>query len=283
MSERHIRKRIAAETIQILDQGYYYHPNCKRISIRDIVNQSVSETRLFSPAELDYLQTTTSITNKTSKQPAVIDVTEETTLQAASRLQGMDQTVRWVCLNFASAKNPGGGFLGGSQAQEESLARASSLYASLVQADGFYRANKDCRSSIYTDHIIYSPDVVVFRDHKDKLLRKPYLLSFITVPAVNAGAVRKNEAKNISKINSVMVERIEKILRVALYYQHTHIILGAWGCGVFKNDPQDVAGYFQYHLAGNGQFICCFDHIVFAIKDNSWEKQVLGAFKEMLL
>src|SRR6185437_10556724 len=110
----------------------------------------------------------------------------------AGRLLRDEGADRVLALNFASARHPGGGFLKGSQAQEESLARASGLYACIAPLRGMYDANHRFRSCLYTDHLIYSPDVPVFRADNDSLLDHPYPVSFVTAPAVNAGAVRTN-------------------------------------------------------------------------------------------
>lgn len=110
-----------------------------------------------------------------------------------------------LALNFASARHPGGGFLGGSQAQEESLARASGLSPCLNQFQEMYDTNQRFSSCLYTDHMIYAPDVPVFRDDDDRLLEEPFLVSILTAPAVNAGAVRRNEPHHVQHIEPVML------------------------------------------------------------------------------
>ena len=141
---------------------------------------------------------------------------------------------RVLALNFASAKNPGGGFLKGSQAQEESLARASGLYACINPIQTGYEANRRNASCLYTDHMIYSPDVPVFRDDDDLLLDHPYLVSFLTAPAVNAGEVRLKEPGNVvPDRGGDAVGRMEKVLSLAVVHGHEVLVLGAWGCGVF--------------------------------------------------
>ena len=202
-------------------------------------------------------------------------------MNAASRLVNQEGYKKVLCLNFASAKNPGGGFLNGSQAQEESLARATGLYPCISQMMEMYDKNRNSSSCLYLDDMIYSPQVPVIRDDNDQLLDKPFLISILTVPAVNAGAVRKNGKKQeINKIESTMLQRTERLLSVAAVNNYKVLVLGAWGCGVFKNNPDDVARYFHYHLLDNPKFNGLFEKIVFAVLDNAPDESVINAFKE---
>jgi uncharacterized protein (TIGR02452 family) len=104
-------------------------------------------------------------------------------------------------------------------------------------------------------------------------------LSFLTAPAVNAGVVKRNEPENIPHIGSVMVSRIEKVLALAFLHKHKTLILGAWGCGVFQNDPQQIAQYFAQHLL-TGKYKNAFEEVVFAIKQRT--KSLLNRLKIVL-
>ena len=115
----------------------------------------------------------------------------ETTGEAITRLLGRGRHVG--CLNFASAKYAGGGFLTGAQAQEEALACSSTLHPCLLKAPQYYAQNRAHRSTIYLDLIIHSPLVPFFRNDEGVLLEQPVLASVMTVPAPNAGAVMQNE------------------------------------------------------------------------------------------
>lgn len=186
-------------------------------------------------------------------------------------------------LNFASAKNPAGGFLKGSNAQEESLARASALYPCTKQMNEMYEANRNYDSGLYLNYMIYSPFVPVFRAEKGQLLNKPYFISIITAPAVNAGVVKSRESKkNIDKIAEVMLFRIKKILSLALIHQIEALVLGAFGCGVFKNDPEEVASYFKKIVLEDKRFKNIFKKIVFAVLDKSSKKDTYKAFLNKL-
>jgi uncharacterized protein (TIGR02452 family) len=215
-----------------------------------------------------------------TRQETTISVTNETTLQAAQRL--VSQYGRVFCLNFASAKNAGGGFLGGSQAQEESLARSSGLYVCIESQHEYYSTNRACGTCLYTNYMIYSPKVPVLRTDDGNLLDAPYLCSFLTAPAVNAGAVLANEKDNARQIEPVMRQRIEKVLEVALAKGYEVLLLGAWGCGVFQNNPKDIAQYFKDILVENPQWKGIFKHIVFAVYDSSKDKNVLLSFEQCL-
>jgi uncharacterized protein (TIGR02452 family) len=274
MNNRTERARIAAETMEILAQGKYCFGDSE-VSIENLLNAAKSGTRLYTPESLN--QVLTSIASSPPKKTQ-FEVVNCTTFAAARQLA--DNNINAVCLNFASAKNPGGGFLSGSQAQEECLARASGLYVCLHQQMTYYEVNRACSTSLYTNHLIYSPLVPVFRDDNDCLLERSYCTSIITSPAVNAGAVRKNQPTSIPMIEPTIQQRIRSVLGIARYQKHSSIILGAWGCGVFGNDPVEVAGWMYEALLENPLFVGAFDRVVFAVLDRSENRQTFRAFHD---
>ncbi|HJT78739.1 MAG TPA: TIGR02452 family protein [Gemmataceae bacterium] len=270
MSTRTKRAQVAQETLTILEDGAYLHPSGRRIAIRDDLASARSRSVLYSPEQFqDVLQRRDQLLRARSPAPVTFEVVNETTLHAARRLVEGELGARVLALNFASARRPGGGFLSGSQAQEESLARASGLYACISAFREMYDVNARFPSCLYTDHMIYSPDVPVFRDDWDMLLERPYPLSFVTAPAVNVGALRRNELGRLPEVGPVMLSRMEKVLSLAVVHGHEVVVLGAWGCGVFGNDPEQVAGWFHRHLAGEGAFRGAFRKVVFAVLDRT--------------
>lgn len=128
--------------------------------------------------------------------------------------------------------------------------------------------------------MIYSPLVPVFRNDEDQLIDGHYLISIITSPAVNKGALLMNEPEYAISIETVMLNRIEKLLSVAVVNNQTTLILGAWGCGVFRNSTEDVAAWFAHHLLKNETFKNAFTRVVFAIYDPSEKKKTAEAFKQ---
>jgi uncharacterized protein (TIGR02452 family) len=130
---------------------------------------------------------------------------------------------------------------------------------------------------MYTNYAIYSPDVPVFRADDGALLERPYLCAFLTAPAVNAKAVLRRDPSRRPGIREAMWERVLKVLAVAAAHRHEALVLGAWGCGVFGNDCQEVAELFRRALTG--RFRGAFSRVVFAILDWSAEARFIGPFR----
>jgi uncharacterized protein (TIGR02452 family) len=186
-------------------------------------------------------------------------------------------------LNFASATKPGGGFLSGAQAQEESIARASTLYPSLVTptATQFYDLHKrDRRDGFYSHAMIYSPSVIVLRDDAGAWV-PPHQIEIVTSAAVNAGVVRQRAGEDAgpdtgARIEGVMRERMARVLFLLEKQGIRNIVLGSFGTGVFRNDVSMIADIWFDLLAEEGaRFIHSFDRVVFGIID----KRTVARFK----
>ncbi|KNY25167.1 TIGR02452 family protein [Pseudobacteroides cellulosolvens] len=282
INNREKRVEIAKETLEILDNGFYINSDGDKISFKDDLDYAVSNSTLYKPDIPESIEKSVKdLLNLNKGRKCSIEVTGETTITASLRLinqQGINET---VCLNFASAKNPGGGFLTGSQAQEESLARSSGLYPCISHMSEMYEYNRSRRTCLYSDYMIHSPKVPFIRYDSGKLMDKPVLISVITAPAVNAGVVMQRDKEDQDKIGEVMIERIRKILAVAAINNSRAIVLGAFGCGVFKNKPEDVAEYFERVLIKEGYKVL-FDKIVFAVYEKAEDKRNFNAFNKML-
>lgn len=276
--DRGERAKLGAATLRIIEQGGYVNRRGERVELAGPIAASVAGTVHVRPEALPALhgRVRSAAASLPDREPR-IDVTDETTLMAVRRLvAGGSADV--AALNFASAKNPGGGFLGGSRAQEESLARSSALYASLRAAQGYYDANRASRSPFYTDHVIYSPSVPVFRDDDGRLLDTYHEAAFVTAPAVNVSALRQHGRDDAAAVERTMARRVPNVLAVAADRGHRTLVLGAWGCGVFGNDPALIARLFHEALAGPvGR---CFARVVFAVFDPSPDRHILAAFRE---
>ncbi|MFC0039794.1 TIGR02452 family protein [Actinomadura rayongensis] len=259
---RNPRRAIAQQTVEILDHGSYRAPSGHVVELAGRVAAAVAGTVLYRPDELDAL---VRVPSAAPALPTRIEVTGETTLAAARRLTGADAPP--LALNFASAKNPGGGFLRGAHAQEEGLARSSALYASLRAAPEYYAFHRAQGDLLYSDHMIYSPSVPVFRADDGTLLDAPYDVAFVTSAAPNRGAIREKE--HAARVPAALTTRAAKVLAVAAAHGHARLVLGAWGCGVFGNDPAEVAAVFAALLRPGGAFAGRFEHVVFAVWDTA--------------
>ncbi|SHH20598.1 TIGR02452 family protein [Massilia sp. CF038] len=263
MINRESRAKIAQETLDILAAGSYVNRRGDTVSIARALALAKDGTVHYTGAQLDVLRSATMVGQHHATD---IEVSNESSLAAISRLarEGHDDI---LCLNFASAKNPGGGFLGGSEAQEENLAKSSGLYACIVQKMELYEANRNLHTSMYLDDMIYSPSVPVFRDDTYAFLDQPLAASFISAPAVNRGALVRNEPERLDEVEFVMQRRIEMLLALALHRGHSTLVLGAWGCGVFAHRADQMAGWFAKCLVHNPVYRGAFARICFAVLD----------------
>lgn len=282
MSKRRQRASQAKETLDWLEQGHYTAPSGRQLPIAEVQALALQGSRLYTPEALAtlYAEVRQEIAQA---QPCAtrLEVTGETTLEGGRRL--WEEGARGLLtLNFASAKNPGGGFLGGSQAQEESLARSSGLYPCLLRQGELYRYNRGRKTALYSDHMIYSPEVPVLRQDDGEPLEDFWLTSFVTAPAVNAGVVRRQEREALPQINEVMRRRAGYVLALAWRHRHRALVLGAWGCGVFQNEPSRIASLFAEHLGPGGDFHAAFPRVIFAVLDSSKRQEIRNAFRHVL-
>lgn len=185
---------------------------------------------------------------------ANIIVTKKRTFEAAASYKNQHVAVH----NFASASNPGGGVTKGANAQEECLCRCSGLYFCLntpVMWDGFYKPHRDAHDPIHNDDIIYTPGVTVFKTDSatPQLLPESewYDVDIITCAApnlrnqpsnrYNSGDGNRQVKMTDKGLLALHEKKLRRILEVALSEGCETIILGAFGCGAFQNNPEVVA------------------------------------------
>jgi uncharacterized protein (TIGR02452 family) len=263
----------ANETVQICKDGAYPAPSGRIVQFAAEIERAKTGTVMYSP------ESPPPYPRHRPLGRTQIELRNETTFSALQRVA--DGTSHLACLNFASAKNPGGGFLSGAQAQEEALARSSALYACLLRAPSYYERNRANRSAIYLDLVIFSPLVPFFRDDSGALLETPILASVITAPAPNAGAIAENEPGNMVLLESALRRRAELVLQTAQGHGVEKMVLGAWGCGVFRNDPRMVARIFSELLSLSGPFDGVFTEVFFAVFDRSPGQATYKAFVDV--
>ena len=215
-------------------------------------------------------------------EPAKIVVSTRSTLNAARRYRQGKTAV----LNFASATNPGGGVLKGSNAQEECICRCSTLYNCLNTKEmlqKFYQPHRDAHNQLNNDDIIYTPYVAVVLDDSYSLLESADMIDVITCAAPNLRPDKDGKEIEISSddLYELHQKRATRILAAAAAHNVDNIILGAFGCGAFKNDPWIVADAYKTVLP---RFLKCFKNIEFAVYcRNDKDRKNYVAFGEMLV
>ena len=250
---------IAKDTIAISEQGEY---TLGRMLFK---LDNKSETKLFEPKDFDKIAKT--IKEQKQKHNFIILYRPESTLKTIYRYRDIRPSTRLGVLNFASAYHAGGGFLNGAMAQEESLAYCSNLYRKQTTGEGklFYIKNEKEHNAFYTDNMLMS-NVTFFKNDKYQLVY-PFVCQVLTSPAVNV-TLAKNKGFSDESIEVAMKNRMRKILQLFVYSNCDTIILGAFGCGVFGNQPETVARLWN-ELIYDEDLGSYFRLIIFSIYDRN--------------
>ena len=224
-----------------------------------------------------------------------VSVTKSRTYEAAMRLAKQHPGKRIAVLNFASATKPGGGVLSGSSAQEESLCRCSTLYPTLDRRflwQKYYDVNRAAGDVLHTDACIYSPDIVICKTDENFPERMPKE-DWVTVDVISCAAPNlRNTPANLynpesgravsilpADLQRLHEQRARAILAVAADNGVEIFVLGAFGCGAFRNDPRVVGKAYANVLNDCRRH---FDLIEFAIFCRGFETENYDAFAEVL-
>jgi uncharacterized protein (TIGR02452 family) len=263
------RIKTANNTLEIIKTGEYTNQKGELVLIEDFQKTAEKSTKVYTPQWLDLVMETATI--QRYHETTEYELTDESTLAAARRLYGSSKEAP-LALNFASAKHPGGGFLNGADGQEESLVRASGLYPCLTRGQMFYSFHRRQHSGLYSDHLILSSGVPVFKDDEGNLLDEPFPVSILSASAVNVATLQQQEKQSMPLIRETMEARAKKILFLANSFNFNQLILGAWGCGPFRHEPGEIASLFHRILMND--YKGAFKKVVFAIdsKNESFRK-----------
>jgi uncharacterized protein (TIGR02452 family) len=179
-------------------------------------------------------------------------------LDTVSAIQKWSKMGKVCALNMASYKRPGGGVENGARAQEECLFRCSNLFD--VSKDFYPLGDYEC---LYTERALF------FKD-KDYQVIQPIESDVITIAALRLAGVFDNGVTRYEPVDdsinyeNITREKIRLMLSVPQSWGSQYLILGAWGCGVFKNDPEKIAQYFKDAIIGEG-YGALYKKIIFAV------------------
>lgn len=246
--------------------------------------QSVRLTHLYGEDELPELKAPTGA--------GVVRVTNHRSFEAAMAIAREMPGKRIAVHNFASSVNPGGGVKNGSSAQEESLCRCSTLNASLDQRrmwNDFYIPNRGAGDLMATDACIWSPGIVICKSDENEPVRLAPE-DWVTVDVVTCAApdLRRSPSNphhpgtgrdrevSMSELYAAHRRRARHLLTIAAHEKARCLVLGAFGCGAFCNDPYLVANAWHTELEPLRNY---FDLVEFAVFHMPYEVENYEAFK----
>ena len=260
--DRGLAHAMGLETVDWLELGRYPTHTGRTVDISEDVQAAIDLTDSVPPDQVMASPRSRGVTTS-------LDVANETSLAAAARLlaEGHDPLV----LNMANGVQPGGGFLSGARAQEEYLCRSTALWMT-IRDDEMYPTHATRGDYESSDWMIVSPRVPVLRDDEGTALVEPWHVSFIT----SAAPVARRVGAERSAL--LMEQRIDRLFAVSADQGYRALVLGAWGCGAFGNDPWATARSFRSALTG--PYVGVFDRVTFAITDWSDDRRFLGPFAE---
>ena len=257
-------------------------------ALKEAIQASVKVQKFISEKD------SVSLTTKTETKKARVVVSGKRSLEAAEFYAKQGKKV--CVLNFASATNPGGGVVNGSSAQEECICRCTTLYPCLnidTMWQSFYAPHRKLGNPLYNDDCIYTPNVCVFKSDTSFPESLPqeewWSVNILTCAAPNlrerpSNAMNPcagNKAAKVTpaELEKLLTSRIQRIFEIAANNENDVLILGAFGCGAFRNPPEIVAKVFYEVMQ---EFLCCFDTIEYAVYHTERELANYEAFKKVI-
>ena len=223
-----------------------------------------------------------------------VTVSGDRSFQAAVRLHKENPDAKIAVMNFANAFHPGGGVTSGMSAQEECLCRTSTLYPLLDRMslrNTYYKHHYDLNTPKATDSLIYTEGVIICKTDEDMPKRMPkedwVKVDVITVAApdlrtksnVNIPLVSNGTFMNNAELFGYHVKRAIHILTCAAAKKADILVLGAFGCGAFHNDPKVVARAYKTVLQ---EFPKVFKQIEFAVYCPPGNSENYDVFEQIL-
>lgn len=257
-------------------------------ALKNAVASSIGEQTLILEDD------TVSVPTAQKSKKASIVVSGKRSLEAAEYYAKQGKKV--CVLNFASATNPGGGVVNGSSAQEECICRCTTLYPCLNSKylwQNFYAIHRAAGDPLYNNDCIYTPKVCVFKS--DTIFPEPlskedwWQVNILTCAAPNlrekpSNAMNPCAGNTAAKVTATELEnlltsRIRRIFEVAASNENDVLILGAFGCGAFRNPPEIVAKVFNAVMQ---DYLYHFETIEYAVFHTERELANYEAFKRIM-
>lgn len=280
---RSMNAEIFRETTKYIREGGYTAPSGKRIRF--------DFTKMLE-GEACFKDELPAASSDVVPEGTQVMVEHNDCLRVAERL--VKEGYNPLLLNFASAGHPGGGVESGARAQEETICRRSTLtrsifsfypYTASKYHYGLHSGEQYPITSPFS--AIYSPDVTVFREGIDcRLMENPYNVAVVTCAALNLNGMYSikltHEGRMPKAAIDITLNKIRTIFRIGLKYGHDSLLLGAFGCGAFKNPPEDMAKLF-HTVMEEPEFKDKFRLITFAIIDRDPSNPNLKVFEREML
>ena len=259
--------QIFKETLSVIRNGFYIAPSGAKVELPPLDPMIEGSECIHS--ELPHADA------PVLSEGTTISVEENDCLETARRL--VEEGYNPALLNFASASHPGGGVENGAGAQEETICRRSTLVRSIYSFSYKYshkysfmhKSGNNYPLGNLNHSIIYSPAVTVFREgQKCIFMEKPFQCGVITCAALNLGGKYSlsltPDGRMPEVAKSITMNKIRAILRMGLRHGHDSLVLGAFGCGAFRNPPEEVSELFRAVL-DEDEFRDRYRLVIFAI------------------
>ncbi|MCD8364328.1 MAG: TIGR02452 family protein [Clostridiales bacterium] len=264
--------RTLEDTLDILERGSYTKEG-QEVRLRFSPEQ-MREVQVFLPDEIAALRTEAQESGSVDGGRCIFSCENTDALTLAQRkCQNLSRSGDFapaiLVLNLASGTQPGGRTRNGANAQEEDLCRRTSLLLSLESeaARRYYSYNNERKTRMGSDAVMLSPNVEVIKDSSSETLSDPFRISVMScsAPMVRLGL----EGMSQQEYEMMLYQRIQGMLLVAASRGYRHLVLGAFGCGVYGNDAATVSDLFyraiqnlSYAGIDSGRL---FDSIDFAV------------------
>lgn len=265
-----LRAQEFRNTIEIVNQGYYISPDGNRHDfsrIGEMMNSSEFVSKELPPNSDEPLDTKT-----------LVEVVNEDCLEVTKRLvaEGYEPAL----LNMASRQNPGGGVTKGTGAQEETLFRRTNLFKSLYQYAPYaeqYGIIKSAHQYPLDRNFggVFTPAVTYFRESESKgyaLMNDPVYFAVISVAGINRPELTPDGNEIAPHLVAGVKNKIRTIFRLGLKNYCDSLVLGALGCGAFRNPPRHISRLF-HEVMDEPEFKNKYRRIVFAILEDHNSKK----------